>query len=62
VLSRHAVESAVRPSAFTVRTICAPELRTQVSLATSAQRPSTLTQQATLVLIQETVARLIKSD
>ena len=56
VLSRNAVASSVRPSAFTVRTIVQPALRTKVSLATSALRPVTLTQQATLELIRRTIA------
>ena len=56
VLSRNAVASSVRPSAFTVRTIVQPALRTKVSLATSSLRPVTLTQQATLVLIRRTIA------
>ncbi len=62
VLSRNAVDSSVRPSAYTVRAIATPALRTKVSLATSSQRPTTLTQQATLALIKETVARIIKPD
>jgi LysR family nitrogen assimilation transcriptional regulator len=62
VLSRNAVDSSVRPSAYTVRSIANPVLRTKVSLATSSQRPTTLTQQATLALIKETVARIIKPD
>jgi LysR family nitrogen assimilation transcriptional regulator len=62
VLSRNAVASSVRPSAYTLRAISTPGLRTKVSLATSSQRPTTLTQQATLTLIKETVARIIKPD
>jgi LysR family nitrogen assimilation transcriptional regulator len=62
VLSRNAVDSSVRPSAYTVRAIANPALRTKVSLATSSQRPTTLTQQATLALIKETVALIIKPD
>jgi LysR family nitrogen assimilation transcriptional regulator len=54
VLSRHAVASSVRPSAFLVRQIHDPALRTKVSLATSSLRPTTLTQQATLALIRQT--------
>ena len=52
VLSRNAVASSVSPSAFTVRAICAPALRTRLSLVTSSLRPATLTQQATLELIE----------
>jgi len=56
LLPRNAVTSSVRPSAFTMRPICQPLLRTRLSLVTSSVRPATLTQQATLALIQ-TLAR-----
>lgn len=62
VLSRNAVATSVRPSAFSVRTINAPVLRTKVSLVTSSLRPATLTQQATLTLIRQTMAKLVKPD
>ncbi len=62
VLSHNAVASSVRPSAFCVRHIHEPALRTKVSLASSSQRPSTLTQQATLKLIRETVALVCAPD
>jgi len=55
VLSRNAVAQSVRPSAFSVRAIVDPVLRTKLSLATSSLRPTTLTQQATLALIRQTV-------
>ena len=58
VLSRNAVASSVRPGDFMLRSIRNPALRTQISMATSAQRPATLTQQATLRLIRETLATL----
>lgn len=58
VLSRHAVASSVKPSQYVLRAIRSPALRTQIALATSAQRPATLTQQATQQLIQETLAAL----
>ncbi len=54
VLSRHAVDNSVRPSAYRLRAIHEPVLRSRVSLATSSLRPSTLTQQATLQLIRQT--------
>lgn len=60
VLSRNAVVNSVRPSAFTVRTIVDPVLRTKVSLATSSLRPATLTQQATLALLRDTVEGVMK--
>jgi len=52
LLSRIAVASSIRPSAFTMRPICQPQLRTRLSLVTSSVRPATLTQQATLALIR----------
>jgi LysR family nitrogen assimilation transcriptional regulator len=55
VLSRNAVANSIKPSAFSVRTIHDPVLRTKVSLATSSLRPATLTQQATLTLIRKTM-------
>ena len=61
VLSRNAVASSVRPSAFSVRTIQEPVLRTQVSLATSSLRPTTRTQQATLMLMRQTIETILKA-
>ena len=59
ILSSNAVSSSVKPSAFTVRAITDPPLRTRLSLATSSLRPATLTQQATLELMRATTqARL----
>jgi len=54
ILSGNAVASSIKPSAFTVRAISDPPLRTRLSLATSSLRPATLTQQATLDLIRQT--------
>ena len=59
LLSRNAVASSIRPSAFTVRTICDPPLRTRLSIATSALRPTTLTQKATMTLLSKLVCDLI---
>ena len=59
ILSRNAVASSIKPSAFTVRAISQPPLRTRLSLATSSARPATLTQQATMELVRATAqARL----
>jgi len=58
VLSRNAVASSLKPSLYMLRPIRSPSLRTQIAMATSAQRPSTLTQQATQGLIRETLAAL----
>ena len=60
VLSRNAVASSVRPSSFSIRAIHEPVLRTKVSLATSSLRPTTLTQQATLTLIRQTLEKIVK--
>jgi LysR family nitrogen assimilation transcriptional regulator len=54
LLSRNAVASSIKPSAYRLRGIT-PALRTRLSLATSSQRPATLTQQQTLALIVQTL-------
>ncbi len=59
LLSRNAVASSIKPSAFTVRAICDPPLRTRVSIATSALRPTTLTQKATMTLLSKMICDLI---
>ena len=61
ILSRNAVASSIKPSAFTVRAIGEPPLRTRLSLATSSVRPATLTQQATLALVRATTQALLAS-
>ena len=60
VLSRNAVASSVKPSSYMLRAIRNPALRTQISIATSAQRPATLTQQATQDLIRDTLAGIME--
>ncbi|UJW83477.1 LysR substrate-binding domain-containing protein [Hydrogenophaga sp. SL48] len=52
LLSRHAVASSIRPSAYRTRPVN-PPLRTRASLAVSSQRPATLTQRAALGIIAE---------
>jgi LysR family nitrogen assimilation transcriptional regulator len=54
LLSRNAVASSIRPSAYRTRSIL-PPLRTRLCLATSSLRPATLTQQTTLNLIRQTL-------
>jgi len=61
ILSRNAVASSIKPSAFSVRSITAPTLTIALSTAISSLRPSTLTQQATLNLIRETAQQLLTS-
>lgn len=58
VLSRIAVQTSARPQAFTLRPIGSPRLSSHLSIAVSSQRPTTLTQQATLELIEKTTERL----
>jgi len=53
------VASSINPSAFTVRAVCDPPLRTQLSIATSALRPTTLTQKATMTLLTKMICDLI---
>lgn len=55
LLSRNAVASSIQPSAFTMRRISDPPLRTRLSVVISSLRPATLTQQATLALLESTV-------
>lgn len=57
LLSRNAVASSIRPSAYRMRPI-SPPLKTRLCLATSSQRPATLTQQKTLELIRHTLDAL----
>ncbi len=61
ILSRNAVASSFKPSAFSVRRINAPSLTIALSTAISSLRPTTLTQQATLTLIRETAQHLLTS-
>ena len=61
ILSRNAVASSFKPSAFSVRRINAPSLTITLSTAISSLRPTTLTQQATLTLIRETAQQLLTS-
>jgi len=61
ILSRNAVTRSINPSAFSTRSISHPQLSIELSCVVSSQRPSTLTQQATLSLIRETALRLLES-
>ena len=53
ILPRNAVMRSIRPSAYRLRSIGPPTLRIALAMAVSAQRPITLTQQATLGLLRE---------
>jgi LysR family nitrogen assimilation transcriptional regulator len=61
ILSRNAVTRSINPSAFATRPISNPPLSIQLCSVVSSQRPSTLTQQATLNLIRETAQQLLES-
>lgn len=52
ILSAHAVAASIRPSAYVIRPIIAPALLINVSLATSATRPTTPALQASADLIR----------
>jgi LysR family nitrogen assimilation transcriptional regulator len=58
VLAGHAVRAAGRVGAFTARAIGLPRLRISVSMAVSAQRPTTLTLQSTQELLRDLAARI----
>ena len=60
VLSRNAVANSIKPSAYRLRSL-QPALFSRLSLATSAARPNTLTQQATLALIQERLREITQT-
>ncbi len=60
VLSRNAVTNSIKPSAYRLRSL-QPALFSRLSLATSAARPNTLTQQATLALIQERLREITQT-
>lgn len=62
LLSRNAVASATRPSAFHMRAVTHPALRTRLSLAVSAQRPSTLTQKSCLEVLRQTALQVLSSN
>ncbi|QCB46103.1 LysR substrate-binding domain-containing protein [Hydrogenophaga sp. PAMC20947] len=59
LLSRNAVNSSQRPDAFQLRAIHQPPLRARLSIATSSQRPSTLTQKTCLDLLRNTALRVL---
>lgn len=62
LLSRNAVASAQRPEAFQLHPIEHPPLRARLSMAMSAQRPSTLTQKACLNLLRHTARTILQPD
>ncbi len=61
VLSANAVKASGRPEAFRLRPTGKPPLRSRLAMAVSSQRPTTLTQKATLDLLRQTAARLLRA-
>ncbi len=61
VLSSNAVNTSGRPGTFAMRAIGKPPLRSRLSMAVSSQRPTTLTQKATLDLLRQTAARVLRN-
>ncbi|MDB5848896.1 MAG: LysR family transcriptional regulator [Rhodoferax sp.] len=61
VLSMNAVVTSGRPTAFETRRIHSPALQSRLSMAVSAQRPTTLTQKAMQDLIRQCVQTLLHS-
>lgn len=59
VLSRNAVRTSGHAGTLVVSPVHSPRLRTRLSVAVSAQRPTTLTQQAMLELIGQLAPRLL---
>lgn len=59
VLSRRALEGADAARRLTARPIVQPKLKTALFIATSAQRPSTPIEQATVALIEELAPRAV---
>jgi LysR family transcriptional regulator, nitrogen assimilation regulatory protein len=59
ILSSNAVKTSVRPTAFSLRPIGSPPLRSKLSTAVSSQRPATLTQKSALALIQRLAPKLL---
>lgn len=60
LLSRNAVSSAQRPEVFQLRPVHQPPLRARLSIATSSQRPTTLTQKACLNLLRSTTLAVLQ--
>lgn len=59
LLSRNAVLTSAHAGSLSLRRVHSPRLRTRLSVAVSAQRPATLTQQALLELIGQLAGRLM---
>src|SRR5699024_1252908 len=61
ILTRHAVTTSNQPDAYTMHPIAAPGLNSQLFMATTAGRATTLTQQAVMALISQISAEVFTS-
>jgi LysR family nitrogen assimilation transcriptional regulator len=61
ILPKYALATSPRPEAYLAHPIVKPSLSSQLALATSASRTTTMTQQAMLSLIQEVAAQVFGS-
>lgn len=55
ILTKHAVSSSIRPSAYMTRRIRNPDMSIEVTLATSSKRPTTHIQRLTIELLKRVV-------
>lgn len=62
VLTRNAVSSSIRPSAYKTRRIRNPDLSIKVALATSSKRPSTHIQRLTIDLLKRITTEKIEAS
>jgi len=60
ILSKYAVTTSEKAATLSMRAIVEPQIRSKLSLAVSSKRPATLTQQAMIELIRETIEELLK--
>jgi LysR family nitrogen assimilation transcriptional regulator len=60
VLTKHAVKSSFRPSAFITKSFKEPKIQIPVTLATSSRRPSTQIQIKTIELLKRIVVENIQ--
>ncbi|KAB2968947.1 LysR substrate-binding domain-containing protein [Zoogloea sp.] len=61
ILSKYAVSTSEKAATLSMRPIIEPPIRSRLSLAVSSKRPATLTQQAIIELIRETIGELVKA-
>lgn len=62
ILPRHSLRTSDQPRAFVIHPIVQPSLRSKLSIATAANRPSTLTQQAMVKLVRDVAASVFEGS